>query len=229
MNEEKIKILIVDDEEDLCEIIQFNLIGEGYNVDVAYSAEAALEKDLTQYNLILLDVMMGKISGFKLANIIRNENSLQIPIIFITAKTTENDLLTGFNLGGDDYITKPFSINELIARVKAVLARSKNSVPSVQSNLKINEIELNISRRELIIKDKPVVLTRKEFEILTLLMKSLGRVFSRDEILKTIWEEDIIVTDRTVDVHITRLRKKMGSYGKYLKNRAGYGYCFDYQ
>lgn len=229
MNEKTKKILIVDDEEDLCEIIQFNLSGEGYNVDVAFSAEAALKKDLTQYHLILLDVMMGKISGFKFANMIRKELNLAIPFIFITAKTTENDLLTGFNLGGDDYITKPFSINELTARVKAVLSRSKSSTTSIETNIKINEIELDFSRRELLINNKTIALTRKEFEILNFLMKNNGRVFSREEILKTIWEDDIIVTDRTVDVHITRLRKKMESYGKYLKNRAGYGYCFDYK
>ncbi len=229
MNNKKIKILIVDDEEDLCEIIQFNLAGEGYDAEVAYSAEAALEKDLNKYKLILLDVMMGKTSGFKLANVIRNEQKLNIPIIFITARTTENDLLTGFNLGADDYITKPFSIHELTARVKAVLSRSKLKIAEIESNIEINELELNFSRRELIISGKPIVLTRKEFEILNFLMKNKGHVFSREEILKTIWEDNIIVTDRTVDVHITRLRKKMNEYGKYLKNKAGYGYSFDYQ
>ncbi len=229
MSEKKIKILIVDDEEDLCEIIQFNLESEGYKAEVAYSAEAALKKNLKQYHLLLLDVMMGKTSGFKLANIIRNELKLSVPIIFITARTTENDLLTGFKLGGDDYITKPFSIHELTARVKAVLGRSNSKQTEIESNIKINELELNFSRRELIINDEPIDLTRKEFEILNFLMKNKGRVFSREEILKTIWENDIIVTDRTVDVHITRLRKKMGKYGKHLKNKAGYGYSFDYQ
>lgn len=208
MSDKKIKILIVDDEEDLCEIIQFNLEGEGYETEVAYSAEDALEKNFKKFNLILLDVMMGKMSGFKLASIIRNEYKLTVPIIFITARTTENDLLTGFNLGGDDYITKPFSIHELTARVKAVLSRSKIKTTEVEPNIVINELELNFSRRELIIKGEPIILTRKEFEILNFLMKNKGRVFSREEILKTIWEDDIIVTDRTVDVHITRLRKK---------------------
>jgi DNA-binding response OmpR family regulator len=229
MSDKKNKILIVDDEEDLCEIIQFNLEGEGYETEVAYSAEDAQEKDLKKFDLILLDVMMGKMSGFKLASIIRNEHKLTVPIIFITARTTENDLLTGFNLGGDDYITKPFSIHELTARVKAVLSRTKIKTSEVEPNIKINELELNFSRRELNIKDEPIVLTRKEFEILNFLMKNNGRVFSREEILKTIWEDDIIVADRTVDVHVTRLRKKMNEYGKYLKNKAGYGYCFDYK
>ena len=216
MGAKNYRILIVDDEEDLCEIIQFNLMGEGYEADVAFSAEAALEKDLKQYDLILLDVMMGKISGFKLANMIRNEFKLNVPIIFITARTTENDLLTGFNLGGDDYISKPFSIHELTARVKAVLSRSQNKIPEPESSIKINELELNFLRRELMIDNSQITLTRKEFEILNFLMKNPGRVFSREEILKTIWEDDIIVTDRTVDVHITRLRKKMKEYGKYL-------------
>ncbi len=229
MSDKKNKILIVDDEEDLCEIIQFNLEGEGFKTEVAYSAEDALEKDLKKFDLILLDVMMGKMSGFKLANIIRHERKLTTPIIFITARTTENDLLTGFNIGGDDYITKPFSIHELTARVKAVLSRSKAKMNEAEPNIKINELELNFSRRELMIKNEPIVLTRKEFEILNFLMKNKGRVFSREEILKTIWEDDIIVADRTVDVHVTRLRKKMNDYGKYLKNKAGYGYCFDYQ
>jgi two-component system, OmpR family, alkaline phosphatase synthesis response regulator PhoP len=229
MSEKKSKILIVDDEEDLCEIIQFNLADEGYDAEVAYSAEAALKNNLKQYDLLLLDVMMGKTSGFKLANIIRNELKLSVPIIFITARTTETDLLTGFKIGGDDYITKPFSIHELTARVKAVLGRSKTKTIDADTNLKINELELNFSRRELLIDENPIILTRKEFEILNFLMKNNGRVFSREEILKTIWEDDIIVTDRTVDVHITRLRKKMGEYGKHLKNKAGYGYSFDYQ
>ncbi len=229
MSKKKYKILIVDDEEDLCEIIQFNLEGEGYETEVAYSAESALEKNLKQYHLILLDVMMGKISGFKLAQIIRNKYHLNTPIIFITARTTENDLLTGFNLGGDDYISKPFSIHELTARVKAVLGRSKNETTQIEPNIKINGLELNFSRRELSVGSTLVSLTHKEFEILNFLLRNNGRVFSREEILKTIWEDDIIVNERTVDVHITRLRKKMGEYGTYLKNKAGYGYSFDYQ
>ncbi|PKP34276.1 MAG: DNA-binding response regulator [Bacteroidetes bacterium HGW-Bacteroidetes-17] len=228
MNDKKNKILIVDDEEDLCEIIQFNLNGEGYDTDVASSAEAVLKMDLGQYKLILLDVMMGQISGFKLADIMRKELKLSTPIIFITAKTTENDLLTGFSLGADDYITKPFSIKELTARVKAVLSRSKSQDYQPDQVLKIEDVELNFNKKELIIKGQAVSLTRKEFEILNLLMSNTDRIFSREEILRTVWEDDIIVTDRTVDVHISRLRKKMNEHGEYLKNKAGYGYCFDY-
>ncbi|MCP4551170.1 MAG: response regulator transcription factor [Bacteroidetes bacterium] len=228
MGEKKTRILIVDDEEDLCEIIQFNLDGEGYETEIAYSAEAALEKDLKRFDLILLDVMMGEISGFKFAKIIRKKHNLSIPIIFITAKTTENDLLTGFNLGGDDYITKPFSIHELTARVKAVLSRSVSPPPDLKQNLEIKGLKLNFLGRKLFINNKPITLTRKEFEIFNFLLTNKGQVFSREEILKTIWEGRVIVTDRTIDVHITRLRKKMGKYGKHLKNRAGYGYSFDY-
>ena len=228
MSDKKNKILIVDDEEDLCEIIQFNLNGEGYETDVANSAEAVLKMDLTHYRLILLDVMMGQISGFKLADIIRKEFKLNTPIIFITAKTTENDLLTGFNLGADDYITKPFSIKELTARVKAVLGRSKTPDYQPDQILKIEDVELNFNKKVLIIKGQTISLTRKEFEILNLLMGNPDRIFSREEILRTVWEDDIIVTDRTIDVHISRLRKKMNEHGEYIKNKAGYGYCFDY-
>jgi len=228
MSDKKNKILIVDDEEDLCEIIQFNLNGEGYDTDVASSAEAVLKMDLSLYKLILLDVMMGQISGFKLADILRKELKLSVPIIFITAKTTENDLLTGFSLGADDYITKPFSIKELTARVKAVLGRSKTQNYQPDQVLKIEDVELNFNKKELIIKGQIIRLTRKEFEILNLLMGNPDRIFSREEILRTVWEDDIIVTDRTIDVHISRLRKKMNEHGEYLKNKAGYGYCFDY-
>lgn len=228
MSDKKNKILIVDDEEDLCEIIQFNLNGEGYDTDVASSAEAVLKMDLGQYKLILLDVMMGQISGFKLADIMRKELKLSTPIIFITAKTTENDLLTGFSLGADDYITKPFSIKELTARVKAVLSRSKTQDYQPDQVLKIEDVELNFNKKELIIKGQAVILTRKEFEILNLLMSNTDRIFSREEILRTVWEDHIIVTDRTIDVHISRLRKKMNKHGEYIKNKAGYGYCFDY-
>ncbi len=228
MGEKKTRILIVDDEEDLCEIIQFNLDGEGYETETAYSAEAALKKDLKRFNLILLDVMMGETSGFKFAKIIRKKHKLSIPIIFITAKTTENDLLTGFSLGGDDYITKPFSIHELIARVKAVLSRSVSPPPDLKQNLEIKGLKLSFLGRKLFINNKPITLTRKEFEIFNFLLTNKGQVFSREEILKTIWEGRVVVTDRTIDVHITRLRKKMGKYGKHLKSRTGYGYSFDY-
>lgn len=227
MDQENFKILVVDDEEDLCEILQFNLDGEGYQTDVAYSAEDALNMDLKEYNLILLDVMMGQMSGFKFAEKLKKEMKLNVPTIFITAKSTENDLLTGFNLGGDDYITKPFSVKEVIARVKAVINRSGGTGSSKKSVIKIDKLEMDIEKRSLKLDNKEVNLTRKEFEILKLLLQNAGKPFTREEILNYVWQNEAIVTDRTVDVHITRLRKKAGNYGKYIRSKAGYGYSFN--
>ncbi|MCD4773689.1 MAG: response regulator transcription factor [Bacteroidales bacterium] len=227
MEEKKYKLLIVDDEEDLCEILQFNLEGEGFDTDVAYSAEEALKKDIKSFNLIILDVMMGQMSGFKLAEKIRKEMHLTIPIIFVTAKNTENDMLTGFNLGGDDYITKPFSVKEVIVRVKAIIKRSKKQDTISQSSIYVDDMELNFEKRSLQIKNKEVQLTKKEFEILALLLKSKGRIFSREEIFNNVWDDSTIVTDRTIDVHITRLRKKLGKYGKNIRSKPGYGYTFE--
>ncbi|NEW83674.1 MAG: response regulator transcription factor [Mariniphaga sp.] len=225
---ESFRILVVEDEDDLNEILQFNLESEGYRVDTAFSAEEALKKDLTQYNLMILDVMMGKISGFSLAQKIKKEMRLDVPIIFLTARDTENDLLTGFNLGADDYITKPFSIRELQARVKAILKRIKATPKEVTAtSLNIGEIEIDFESKRLIIGNKKTELTRKEYEILSLLAKSPGRIFSREEILRRIWESDVIVTDRTVDVNMTRLRRKMEEYGSYLRNKPGFGYYFE--
>ena len=211
------RILVVDDEEDLCEILKFNLEIEGYEVDTAYSAEEALKKDLTVYNLLLLDVMMGEISGFKMARILRqDEKTANTPIIFLTAKDTENDMLTGFNLGADDYISKPFSIRQVIARVKAVLRRtSEKSKDKEIEKLEYETLALDTKR------------IKKEFEILKLLLENKGNVFSREEILSRIWKDEVYVLDRTIDVNITRLRKKIGPYGKNIVTRLGFGYCFE--
>ena len=227
MKQADYKILIVDDEEDLCEILQFNLEGEGYLTEVAYSAEEALKKDLRQFDLFLLDVMMGELTGFKLAKILRKEHGLDTPIIFITAKTAQDDLLTGFNLGGDDYITKPFSVKEIIVRVKAILKRVPGPDSEGEAAIKVDDLKLSFKKRKLFIQEKEVDLTKKEFEILALLLRKRGMVISREEILKRVWEDHTIVNDRTIDVHITRLRKKMGIYGKYLRNKSGYGYAFE--
>jgi len=226
---EKFRILVVEDEEDLNEILQFNLESEGYQVDTSFSAEEALKRDLTVYQLMILDVMMGKISGFSLAQKIRKELRLDVPIIFLTARDTENDLLTGFNLGADDYITKPFSIRALQARVKAVLKRVKTIPTDVEStsSLDIGGLVLDFETKRLIIGDKKIELTRKEYDILSLLAKSPGRIFSREEILRRIWEHDVIVIDRTVDVNMTRLRRKMEEYGSYIRNKPGFGYYFE--
>ena len=225
---EKFRILVVEDEEDLNEILQFNLESEGYIVDTSFSAEEALKRDLTGYNLMILDVMMGKISGFGLAQRVRKEFQLDVPIIFLTARDTENDLLTGFNLGADDYIIKPFSIKELQARVKAVLKRTRVTPAEVASSVvKLGDLAIDHETKRLILGDKKIELTRKEYEIISLLAKSPGRIFSREEILRRIWESDVIVTDRTVDVNMTRIRRKMDEYGSYIRNKPGFGYYFE--
>lgn len=221
------KILIVDDEEDLCEILQFNLEGEGYKTDVAHLAEEALKKPLEKFAVIILDVMMGKMSGFKFAEKVRKERKLDTPIIFLTAKNTENDTLTGFNLGADDYILKPFSIKEVIARVKAVINRTSNDSKNFKEIIKIKGLEFNIEKKKVVVDNEVVNLTKKEFEILQLLLQNIGRIFSRADILDRIWKNEVIVVDRTVDVNITRIRKKIGKYGKNIINRSGYGYCFE--
>jgi len=221
------KILIVDDEEDLCEILQYNLDNEGFITNVAHSAEEALTMPVHEFDLLLLDVMMGPISGFKLADKLRKEMNNPIPIIFLTAKDTENDLLTGFSLGADDYISKPFSINELTARVKAVLKRSDTGRLKVKLPLLSGDLELDILRKRVIIGDKKIELTRKEFEMLKLLLENPGKIFSREDILNIVWEKDVIVTNRTVDVNMTRLRNKLGQHGASLKNKTGYGYYFE--
>ena len=224
------RILVVDDEEDLCEILQFNLETEGFTVDVAYSAEEALKKDLTVYNLLLLDVMMGETSGFKLARIVReNPLTATVPIIFLTAKDTENDKLTGFTIGADDYISKPFSIREVVARVKALLRRINiNKQPEIASeDLSYLGLTMQLKNKKVILQGKEIAFTKKEFEILKLFLENRNRVFTRDEMLTRVWSDEVIVLDRTIDVNITRLRKKIGDYGKNIVTRLGYGYCFE--
>ena len=218
-------ILVVDDEEDLCEILKFNLENEGYEVDTANSAEEAMKMDISSYHLILLDVMMGEISGFKMANILKKDKKT---IIFITAKDTENDTVTGFNLGADDYISKPFSLREVIARVKAVLRRTATTeMERAPERLTYQSLVIDITKKKVSIDDEEVPLTKKEFEILLLLVQNKGRVFSREDILARIWSDEVYVLDRTIDVNITRLRKKIGVYGKCIVTRLGYGYCFE--
>lgn len=223
------RILVVDDEEDLCEILKFNLENEGYEVDTANSAEEALKMEISSYNLILLDVMMGEISGFKMANILKKDKkTANVPIIFITAKDTENDTVTGFNLGADDYISKPFSLREVIARVKAVLRRTATvATEKAPERLVYQTLVIDTTKKKASIDGEEVQLTKKELEILLLLVQNKGRVFSREDILARIWSDEVYVLDRTIDVNITRLRKKIGEYGKRIVTRLGYGYCFE--
>jgi DNA-binding response OmpR family regulator len=225
--ENQISILIVDDEVDIREILQFNFEFEGYHVDLASSAEEAMKILSPDHKLILLDVMMGGMSGFKMADTLRKSGN-EIPIIFLTAKNTENDMLTGFSIGADDYISKPFSIKEVIARVKTVLKRSKDAAPEEDSagNKYIYKgLVVNMDKKNMSIDNELVDLTKTEFDILSLFVKHEERIFPREEILNKIWKNQAVV-ERTVDVHIARLRKKMGVYGKYIVNRTGYGYVF---
>ncbi len=222
------RILVVDDEEDLCEILKFNLETEGYIVDTANSAEEALKIELNKYNLILLDVMMGEISGFKMASMLKkNDKTASIPIIFITAKDTENDKLTGFNLGADDYISKPFSLKEVMARIKALLRRTSNIVREDKKLIEYENLVIDILKKKVYIGEEEISLTKKEFEILILLLQNKNRVYSREDILNKVWHDEVLVLDRTIDVNITRLRKKIGKYGKNIVTRLGYGYCFE--
>jgi two-component system, OmpR family, alkaline phosphatase synthesis response regulator PhoP len=223
-----IHILIVDDEEDICEILKFNLESEGYTVDAVTSAEEALNKKLEKYQLFLLDIMMKGMSGYRFADEIRKRKNIGAPVIFITAKNTENDKLTGFSVGADDYITKPFSVKEVLARVKAILRRTdaEQETYKEQVSIKFSGIELNIEKKRLFVDGERKDLTPTEFQLLQVLMKNPGRIFGREHFLNSVWR-DINVTDRTVDVHITRLRKKLGTYGRFLITRKGYGYCFE--
>ena len=217
--------MIVDDEQDIREILSFNLENDGYEVDTAASGEEALEKLSPGHALILLDVMMGGMSGYRLAEKLRKDGN-NVPIIFLTAKDTENDMLTGFSVGGDDYISKPFSLKEVSARVKAVLKR-KPETATTGDRMVIDDFVIDFRTKELTIGGVPVALTKTEFEILTLLATNPTRLFSRDEIIDRVWKDSPYITERTIDVHITRLRKKMGAHAAWISSRAGYGYRFN--
>ena len=222
------KILVVDDEAGIREIIQFNLENAGFEVDCASSAEEALEKLGQEHCLILLDVMMSGMSGFRMAEVLRKEKNNQIPIIFLTAKTDQNDLLTGFSAGGDDYIPKPFSINEVIARVRAVLKRTERTVENSSSDMfEAGAVRIDVSRKLVYVEGESVVFSKKEFEVLTLLASHSGQIYSREDIINELWEDAPYVLDRTVDVHIARIRSKLGNCKNYIVNRTGFGYIFN--
>lgn len=220
------KLMIVDDEAGIREILQFNLENVGYKVDCASSAEEALEMLSSDHCLILLDVMMGGMSGLRMAEVLRNEHHNEIPIIFLTARTDPDDLLAGFSAGGDDYIPKPFSIQEVIARVKAVLKRTA-SVSETSDMIHIGDIRIDKERKMVYVNGEPVAFSKKEFEVLLLLASHPGQIFSRENIIDELWKDAPYVLDRTVDVHIARIRSKLGSCKNYLTNRTGYGYVFN--
>ena len=227
--EHKNRILVVDDEQDLLEILKFNLETEGYEVSTACSAEEALTLNVGEFDLLLLDVMMGGMSGFAMAKKLKSDPATEhIPIVFLTARDTENDTVTGFNLGADDYISKPFSIREVLVRVRAVLRRTAS--PAEQQAPQViyyQGIEMNLGKKTESIDGEEIPFTKTEFELLHLLLEERGRVFSRQELIDRIWPKDVLVLDRTVDVNITRLRKKIGRFSKCIVTRLGFGYYFD--
>lgn len=227
--EHKNRILVVDDEQDLLEILKFNLETEGYEVSTACSAEEALTLNVGEFDLLLLDVMMGGMSGFAMAKKLKSDPATEhIPIVFLTARDTENDTVTGFNLGADDYISKPFSMREVLVRVRAVLRRTAS--PAEQQAPQViyyQGIEMNLGKKTVSIDGEEIPFTKTEFELLHLLLEERGRVFSRQELIDRIWPKDVLVLDRTVDVNITRLRKKIGRFSKCIVTRLGFGYYFD--
>jgi DNA-binding response OmpR family regulator len=224
------KIVVVDDERSICEILEFNLKNEGFDVICCLSAEEAWGEINDDIDLVLLDVMMSGMSGYKMAEGLRNKGNLT-PIIFLTAKDTENDMLTGFCVGGDDYISKPFSVKEVVARVKAVLKRANaNLLPAEDRNnatIDVKGLTINPELKEITIKGENISLTKTEFELLLLLATNSHRIYSRQDLIDNLWKATPYITERTVDVHITRLRKKLGDYGCAITNRSGYGYRFD--
>lgn len=237
----KYKILVVDDEESLCEILKFNLEKEGYIVTTALSAEEALALNLADYDLMILDIMMGELSGFGLARILRKRpETADTPIIFCTALDSEADKIKGLDIGADDYISKPFSLAEVMARVRSVLRRSKRTLNVVTSNeipveeeqkgddsiIRFETLVVNNRDKSCYVENEEIQLTRKEFDILVLLLSNRGTILSREQIMKRVWSEEVVVLDRTIDVNITRLRKKLGIYGNHIITRTGYGYGF---
>ena len=216
---EQMKILVVDDEQDLCDILLFNLRTGG---------EQAMEKNLANYDLLLLDVMMPGLSGFEFAERLkRDEKTAKIPIIFLTAKDTEDDALHGFGIGADDYVTKPFSVREVMARVKAVLSRSASPAKSRPTILEYEGLSVDLMKKTVSVDGNVVELTKTELELLCLFLSHRGQVFSRQELIEKVWPQNVVVTSRTIDVNITRMRKKIGRYAACIVARQGYGYLFE--
>lgn len=226
------RILIVDDEETLCEVLKLNLENEGYDVDTAFCAEQAIALGVENYSLILLDIMMGETSGIKMARMLKADvKTADIPIIFCTARDNEDDMVMGLNIGADDYITKPYTIRNVIARVKSVLRRTSghknNGAATEKTNiLQVEGLQLDLEFKRCIVDGVEVKLARKEFELLAYLISHRGKICSREQILGRVWSSEVVVLDRTIDVNITRVRNKIGPYGSYIVTRSGFGYGF---
>lgn len=236
------RLLLIDDEESICEILKYNLRKEGYEVDTAYSAEEALEKDLTVYDLFLVDIMMENLSGFDFAKRVRNNGLTEsAPIIFCSALSGEDDTVMGLNIGADDYITKPFKMSEVIARVNAVLRRTQmarkaaaaaGATPEpdtdqhLESRVTYQGLCIDPNEKVAYLDNERIPLTKTEFEILYFFLTHRNRIYSRQEIIRRVWADDVVVTARTIDTNITRLRKKIGAYGNNMETRQGFGYGF---
>ena len=227
--------MVVDDEEALGEILKYNLELDGYEVDTALSAEEALTMDLSSYSLFILDIMMDQLSGFDFAKQLKNNTATEnTPIIFCSALNGEDDTVMGLNLGGDDYITKPFVISEVLARVRAVLRRSHvsqqyayNLSKGIQEpDIVFKTLRVDRNEKTCYLNGEPVTLTKTEFEILMFFLTHRGRIYSREEIIREVWPEDVVVSNRTIDTNITRLRKKIEPYGNNIITRLGFGYGF---
>lgn len=229
------RILVIDDEESICDIFQYNLTKEGYEVDTALSAEEALEMDLSKYQLFIVDIMMGDLSGFDFAKRLRNVSATEYtPIIFCSALNEEDEKVMGLNIGADDYVTKPFSISEVLARVRAVLRRTAAANASTQvaedseyeTDLNYKTLRIDRNAKLAYLDNEALALTRTEFEILQFFLTHRNRIYSRQEIISSVWGEDIVVNNRTIDTNITRLRKKIGQYADNIVTRQGFGYGF---
>ena len=225
---DRYRILVIDDEEDLCEVIRFALETEGYSVDVVYSAEEALRKTISDYNLLLVDIMLGEMSGYRMVHIVRNNpKTATIPVIFISAKDSENDRLTAFNVGADDYITKPFSLMEMLARIKVIISRFELQKMITVQMLSCDKLKMNLAKKQVLLEEKEIQFTKKEFEILKLFLENKNHLFTREELLKRIWPDEAFVLSRTIDVNITRIRRKIGPYEKNIVTKLGLGYYFE--
>lgn len=231
-----VRILVIDDEEAVCEILKFNLKKEGYEVDCAYSAEEALDMDLSGYSLFMVDIMMDQLSGYDFAKRVRNVTETEFtPILFCSALSNEDSVVKGLNIGADDYVTKPFVIGEVLARVRAILRRSGQAthrMPAVNERADYESVvifrTLRIDRNDktVYLDGEELPLTRTEYDILLFFLIHRNRIYSREEIINQVWGDDVVVTNRTIDTNITRLRKKIGQYSNNLVTRQGFGYGF---
>lgn len=232
------RILVIDDEEAICEILKYNLEKEGYDVETAYSAEEALGLNIAGFSLLIVDIMMDKMSGFELVKKLKyNPQTENIPVIFCTALSGEDDTVMGLNIGGDDYITKPFVIGAVIARVKAVLRRAmpprvfeaplpQKPQQAYEPDITFKALRINLNEKQCYINGNPVKLTRNELDLLLFLMGQRNRILSRQEIMENVWPDKTVIGQRAIDVNIKRLRDKLQDYGKYIHTKTGYGYGF---